>query len=183
MLAIGDRFPEYELTACVSTEPSNAFTCIDSRTYGGKWRVVFFWPKDFTFVCPTEIAEFGRLYEEFSRRSTQVIGVSVDSEFVHFAWRKDHPELRDLPFPMLSDVKRELSCTAGVLGADGVAQRATFIVDPNNEIQFAMATAPSVGRNVAEVLRVLDALQTDGLCPCNWQPGQPTLDVGRLMAG
>jgi alkyl hydroperoxide reductase subunit AhpC len=142
---------------------------------------VFFWPKDFTFVCPTEIAAFGRLNEDFADRDAQVLGVSIDSEFVHHAWRKDHPDLRDLPFPMLSDLKRELSEACGVLGEDGVAQRATFIIDPNNEIQFAMVTAGSVGRNVDEVLRVLDALQTDELCPCNWKKGDTTLDAAKLL--
>ena len=183
MLTVGDRFPEYELTACVSLDPDSAFETIDHKTYDGKWRVVFFWPKDFTFVCPTEIAEFGRLNEEFADRDAQVLGVSVDSEFVHHAWRKDHPDLRDLPFPMLADVRRELSSALGVLGEDGVAQRATFIVDPNNEIQFTMVTAGSVGRNVKEVLRVLDALQSDELCPCNWNKGEETLDAKKLLAG
>ncbi|HEX5542485.1 MAG TPA: peroxiredoxin [Micromonospora sp.] len=183
MLTVGDHFPAYELTACVSLDPDNAFAAINNKTYEGKWRVVFFWPKDFTFICPTEIAEFGRLNSEFADRDTQVLGVSIDSEFVHYAWRKDHPDLRDLPFPMLSDIKRELSMAAGVLGDDGVAQRATFIIDPNNEIQFAMVTAGSVGRNVSEVLRVLDALQTDELCPCNWNKGGETLDPKKLMVG
>lgn len=182
MLTVGDHFPEYELTACVSLDAENAFSTIDHKSYEGKWRVVFFWPKDFTFICPTEIAEFGRLNGEFADRDTQVLGASVDNEFVHFAWRKDHPDLRELPFPMLADVKRELAAAAGVLGPDGVAQRATFIIDPNNEIQFAMVTAGSVGRNVTEVLRVLDALQTDELCPCNWSKGDQTLNAKALMA-
>lgn len=182
MLTVGEKFPEYELTACVSLEPEDAFDTINHKTYEGKWRVLFAWPKDFTFVCPTEIAEFGRLAGEFADRDAQVLGWSVDSEFVHYAWRKDHPDLRELPFPMLSDVKRELTEAAGVLGEDGVAQRATFIVDPNNEIQFVMVTAGSVGRNVAEVLRVLDALQTDELCPCNWNSGGETLNATKLLA-
>ena len=183
MLTVGDRFPEYELTACVSLDADNAFETINHKSHQGKWRVVFFWPKDFTFICPTEIAEFGRLNGEFADRDAQVLGVSVDNEFVHYAWRKDHPDLRDLPFPMLSDIKRELTAACGVLGEDGVAQRATFIVDPNNEIQFVMVTAGSVGRNVSEVLRVLDALQTDELCPCNWNKGGATLDANALLAG
>ncbi|MFC0863478.1 peroxiredoxin [Sphaerimonospora cavernae] len=183
MLTVGDRFPEYELTACVSLDSEKAFETINHKTYDGKWRVVFFWPKDFTFVCPTEIAEFGRLNEEFADRDAQVLGVSVDSEYVHHAWRKNHPDLRELPFPMLSDIKRELTSELGVLGEDGVAQRATFIVDPNNEIQFTMVTAGSVGRNVKEVLRVLDALQSDELCPCNWNKGEETLDAQKLLAG
>ncbi|MEV5830752.1 peroxiredoxin [Spirillospora sp. NPDC052242] len=183
MLTVGDQFPEYELTACVSLDADNAFETINHKTYEGKWRVVFFWPKDFTFVCPTEIAEFGRLNEEFADRDAQVLGASVDNEFVHFAWRKDHPDLREIPFPMMADLNRELCEALGILTADGVAQRATFIVDPNNEIQFSMVTAGSVGRNVKEVLRVLDALQSDELCPCNWNKGEETLDAGKLMAG
>ena len=189
MLTVGDTFPQYSLTALVpgrlgdvkASTPEDYFTTVDSGTYEGKWRVVFFWPKDFTFVCPTEIAEFGRLNGEFADRDAQVLGASVDNEFVHYAWRIQHEDLLDLPFPMLSDVKRELASALGVLGADGVAERATFIVDPDGQIQFAMVTAGSVGRNVNEVLRVLDALQTDELCACNWQKGQPTINAAELM--
>ena len=175
MLTVGDPFPAYDLTAVVSTNPDTAFVRETSDSHPGKWRVIFFWPKDFTFVCPTEIAGFGRLNSEFADRDAQVLGVSTDSEYVHLAWRQNHEDLRDLPFPMLSDIKRELATACGVLGDDGVAQRATFIVDPEGIIQFVMVTAGSVGRNPAEVLRVLDALQTDELCPCNWQKGQATL--------
>jgi alkyl hydroperoxide reductase subunit AhpC len=181
VLTVGDQFPTYDLTAVVSRDPDTAFAPITPETHAGKWRVVFFWPKDFTFVCPTEIAAFGRLNADFADRDTQVLGVSVDSEFVHLAWRENHKDLRELPFPMLSDLRRELSEACGVLGADGVAQRATFIIDPQNEIQFAMVTAGSVGRNADEVLRVLDALQTDELCPCNWRKGEATLDAKELM--
>ncbi|WP_406285828.1 peroxiredoxin [Embleya sp. NBC_00896] len=181
MLTVGNQFPDYDLTAVVSLEADKAFEQITPKWGDKGWKVVFFWPKDFTFVCPTEIAAFGRLNEDFADRDAQLLGVSVDSEFVHLAWRKDHPDLTDLPFPMLSDLKRELSSAAGVLNADGVADRAVFIIDPNNEIQFVMVTAGSVGRNPDEVLRVLDALQTDELCPCNWQKGGDTLDAAKLM--
>jgi len=137
--------------------------------------VVFFWPKDFTFVCPTEIAEFGRKCGDFADRDTQVLGASVDSEFVHLAWRRDHKDLRGLPFPMLADIRKDLSSALGVLDEEGVAKRATFIVDPQGVIRFSSVTDMNVGRNVGEVLRVLDALQTDELCPCNWQRGEETL--------
>ena len=183
MLSIGDKFPTYDLVGVVSNDATTAFTQIDNKTHEGKWRVVFFWPKDFTFVCPTEIAAFGKLNGEFADRDAQVLGVSVDSEFVHLAWRRDHKDLNDLPFPMLADLRRELTAACGVLNEDGVADRATFIVDPNDTVQFAMVTAGSVGRNADEVLRVLDALQTDELCPCNWQSGQDTLDAQKLLAG
>jgi peroxiredoxin (alkyl hydroperoxide reductase subunit C) len=136
---------------------------------------VFFWPKDFTFVCPTEIAEFAKKNADFVERDAQVLGGSTDSEFVHLAWRKDHEDLKGLPFPMLADIRKDLSGALGILNEEGVAKRATFIVDPQGVIRFASVTDMSVGRNVDEVLRVLDALQTDELCPCNWQPGQETL--------
>ncbi|OZE84551.1 alkyl hydroperoxide reductase [Rhodococcoides fascians] len=189
LLTIGDQFPAYNLTAVIggdlskvnAQQPDDYFTTVTSDDHAGKWRIVFFWPKDFTFVCPTEIAAFGKLNDEFEDRDAQVLGASVDNEFVHFQWRAQHDELKALPFPMLSDLKRELAVATGVLNADGVADRATFIVDPNNEIQFVSVTAGSVGRNVDEVLRVLDALQSDELCACNWKKGDPTIDAGELL--
>jgi peroxiredoxin (alkyl hydroperoxide reductase subunit C) len=176
MLGIGEKFPQFELTGVVTSELANAFETFDQDSFAGKWKVVFFWPKDFTFVCPTEIAAFGRLDGEFRDRDAQVLGVSIDSEFVHLAWRRDKEELRKLPFPMLSDIKRELSSALGVLDpAAGVAQRATYIVDPDGIIRFVYVTDLNVGRSPEEVLRVLDALQTDELCPCNWSAGAETL--------
>ena len=176
MLTINDKFPKFSADAVVSLEKGAEFKTITSDDYAGKWKVVFFWPKDFTFVCPTEIAAFGKKNRDFLERDAQVLGVSTDNEFVHVAWRKSHPDLKDLPFPMLSDIKRELSSSLGVLDPEaGVAQRATFIVDPQGVIRFVYVTDLNVGRSPDEVLRVLDALQTDELCPCNWQPGEATL--------
>jgi peroxiredoxin (alkyl hydroperoxide reductase subunit C) len=178
MLSVGQAFPEFELDATVSTDQKTAFRKITNKDYKGKWKVYFFWPKDFTFVCPTEIAAFGKLNGAFADRDTQVLGGSTDSEFVHLAWRRDHADLRDLPFPMLADVKRELCTELGILDPKaGVAQRATFVVDPEGIIRFVYVTDLSVGRNPEEVIRVLDALQTDELCPCNWQKGEPVLTV------
>jgi lipoyl-dependent peroxiredoxin subunit C len=178
MLGVGQKFPEYELTATVSLERKNAFKTLTHSSHKGKWKVIFFWPKDFTFVCPTEIAAFGKLNKEFADRDAQLLGASIDSEFVHLAWRENHPDLKDLPFPMLADIKRELSGALGILDPKaGVSQRAVYIVDPDNVIRFVMVTDLSVGRNTQEVLRVLDALQTDELCPCNWTKGQDTLKV------
>lgn len=178
MLSVGQPFPLFHLKATVSNDIKNAFAEVSNQTYKGKWLVVFFWPKDFTFVCPTEIAEFGKLNKEFADRDAQVLGASTDSEFVHLAWRQNKDELNKLPFPMLADIKRELSEGLGILDPnEGVAQRATFVVDPDGIIRFTMVTDLSVGRNVKEVLRVLDALQTDELCPCNWQKGEDTLKV------
>jgi peroxiredoxin (alkyl hydroperoxide reductase subunit C) len=176
MLSIGQKFPQFSLTGVVSNDLNTAFQNFDQDTHKGKWKVVFFWPKDFTFVCPTEIAAFGKLNREFNDRDAVVYGASTDSEFVHLAWRKDKEELRNLPFPMLSDIKRELSTALGILDPEaGVAQRATFIVDPENVVRFVYVTDLNVGRSPEEVIRVLDALQTDELCPCNWQKGEDTL--------
>jgi peroxiredoxin (alkyl hydroperoxide reductase subunit C) len=176
MSGIGRRFPEFTLTGVVSNDVNNAFQTFTHDSFPGKWKVVFFWPKDFTFVCPTEIAAFGKLDKEFRARDGQLLGVSIDSEFVHLAWRREKEELRSLPFPMLADIKRELTAALGILDPDaGVAQRATFIVDPQGVIRFVYVTDLNVGRSPEEVLRVLDALQTDELCPCNWQKGEETL--------
>ncbi len=178
MIAVGDNFPEFNLKATVSNDIKSAFKDIKRDIYKGKWLVVFFWPKDFTFVCPTEIEAFGKMDKDFKDRDAQVLGCSIDSEFVHLAWRKDKKELQTLPFPMLADVKRELSAALGILDKNaGVSQRATFIVDPQGVIRFIMVTDLNVGRNPQEVLRVLDALQTDELCPCNWKKGEETLVV------
>ena len=176
MLGIGQKFPQFALTGVVSNDLANAFKPFDNQSAAGKWQVIFFWPKDFTSVCPTEIAGFAKLDKAFRERDAQVYGVSIDSEFVHLAWRKEQEELRKLPFPMLADIKRELATALGVLDPEaGVAQRATYIVDPQGVIRFVYVTDLSVGRNPDEVLRVLDGLQTDELCPCNWKKGDETL--------
>lgn len=183
MLGVGEKFPEFKVKATSPQKLSeinidNVFIDVDNKSYEGKWLVVFFYPKDFTFVCPTEIAAFGDLIEEFEDRDTQVLGGSTDSEFVHWAWRKHQSELTDLPFPLLADVKRELTQDLGILDkAEGVAQRATFIVDPDGIIRHVSVNDLNVGRNPKETLRVLDALQTDELCPCNWSKGEETIDL------
>ncbi|MGE0651380.1 MAG: peroxiredoxin [Alphaproteobacteria bacterium] len=177
MLTIGDAFPHFELKAVGGGEPNPTFSTITNETDSGAWKVIFAWPKDFTFVCPTEIAAFGRLREEFAKRDAVVYGLSTDSEYVHLAWRQAHPELKQLPFPMLADLKRELSQALGILDKEeGVCLRATFVVDPEGMIRFVSVNDLNVGRNPDEVLRVIDALQTGELCPCNWQKGEPVLN-------
>ena len=176
MLTVGDKLPSFSLTAVTSLDKGKEFSTITDRSYQGKWKVLFFWPMDFTFICPTEIAEFGKRARDFADRDAQVLGGSTDTHFVHLAWRKSHPDLRNLPYPMLADTKRELATQLGILHKeDGVALRATFIVDPEGTIRWVGVNDLSVGRNVDEVLRVLDALQTDELCPCNWKQGEATL--------
>jgi alkyl hydroperoxide reductase subunit AhpC len=177
MLTIGDRLPQFSLKSCVSAEDGKEFQTIKDSSHESLWKVLFFWPLDFTFVCPTEIVEFGDNASEFTKRKCQLLGCSTDSEYSHLAWRKDHPGLKHLPFPMLADIKRELSTNMGVLHKDaGICLRATFIVDPGNTIRWVSVNDLSVGRNVDEVLRVLDALQTEKLTPCGWTPGQKTLN-------
>ncbi len=176
MLTIGDQFPEFNLNSCVSLEPGSEFQLISQKTYPGKWMVYFSWPMDFTFVCPTEIAEFANANADFQELNAQLIGFSTDSHYVHHAWRTHHPELTHLPFPMVSDIKHQLSNALGIIHRDaGVCLRSTFIVDPSGTIRWASANDLPVGRNVGEVLRTLDALQTEKLTPCNWKRGQSTL--------
>ena len=158
MLGVGDLFPSFKMKATVSTEASEkAFQDVENATYKGKWLVLFFYPKDFTFVCPTEIAGFGRLNSQFQSKKAQVLACSTDSEFVHRAWRNQEASLKNLPIPMLADIKRELSAALGILDPrEGVAQRATFIVDPEGIIRFIYVTDLAVGRSPEEVLRVLE---------------------------
>jgi len=182
-LSVGKKFPEFNLKA-VDGKPfkdiniDNVFININNDIYKNKWLVIFFYPKDFTFVCPTEIAAFAALNDEFSDRDTVLLTASTDSEFTHWAWRKHQEELRDLPIPMLSDIKGELSKELGIFDEnEGVSQRATFVVDPDQIVRFSMVTDLNIGRNPKEVLRILDALQTDELCPCNWKKGDETIDL------
>src|ERR1700760_4240387 len=114
MLTVGDKLPNFDLLATVSLDKGKEFQRINNKTHEGKWLVLFAWPMDFTFVCPTEIAEFGRRNGDFADRDAQVLGMSTDSHFVHLAWRKDHADLKSLPSPMLADIKRELSQSLGI---------------------------------------------------------------------
>ena len=178
MLTVGDKLPPFDLQAVTSLDVGKEFTALNQASHPGKWLVLFAWPMDFTFVCPTEIAEFGRRTNDFRARDAEVLGVSSDTHFVHLAWRTHEPMLRDLPFPMLADTKRELATALGVLHpTEGVPLRATFLVDPDGIIRHASVNDLSVGRSVDETLRLLDAFQTGGLTPCNWKAGDPTLRV------
>ena len=177
-LSLGSQFPEFKKKAVVSIEKGNEFYDLtyEEIKNAGKWMVMFWWPKDFTFVCPTEIAEFNKAYQDFADRDAVLVGASTDSEFVHAAWRRDHEDLRDLQFPMLADTSKSLAEELGILEAEEkIAYRATFIVDPQGTVRWVSLYDLNVGRSVKEVIRVLDALQTDELCPCNWQKGEATL--------
>ncbi len=175
MLTVGEKFPEFSCHANVGSN-ADSLTKVDNKTYDGKWVTYFFYPKDFTFVCPTEIAEFNRQLGEFRDRDCEVVGGSTDNEYSHLAWCQSHDDLKELKFPLIGAQK--LAAELGILDPDeSVCLRATFVVDPHGTIQFASANALSTGRNVNEILRVIDALQSDELCPCNWKKGDETLKV------
>lgn len=178
MLTIGDKFPDFNKKAIVSLETGKEFENVDSETHrkDGKWMVMFWYPKDFTFVCPTEISEFNNQYDNFVSNNAVLYGASTDSEYVHLAWRNDHADLKELNFPLIADTSKSLADELGILEADEkVAYRATFIVDPEGTIKWININDLGTGRNVNEVIRALKALQAPGLTPCNWEPGQATL--------
>ncbi len=176
MLTVGDKLPEFKVSVQQGIGALPNGETLSSTDYAGKWKILFWWPKDFTFVCPTEIIGYGDLAQDFADRDAVLIGASTDTDFVHFAWRKSDERLAQADFPWIADTKKELASALGILDPnEGVAYRATFIVDPDNVIQQVTVNGLNVGRNPQETLRVLDALQTDELCPCNWEPGQEVL--------
>lgn len=184
MLGIGDKLPEFTV---VGVKPKfmmpeqngeSAFEEITQDSFAGKWKVIYFYPKDFTFVCPTEIVEFARLNDEFADRDCVVLGGSTDNEFCKLAWRRDHSDLAELNQWSFADTTGSLIDALGVRAkGEGVALRATFVVDPHNEIQHVSVNGLNVGRNPKEILRIVDALQTDELCPCNRPVGGDTIDL------
>ena len=181
MLCVGDTLPDFSVTGVRpgfndhEETGQTAFEMLTKDSFPGKWKIIFFYPKDYTFVCPTEIVEFAALEGEFADRDCVVMGGSTDNEFCKLAWRRDHPDLDKLRQWSFADTNGSLVDGLGVRSQDGVALRATFIVDPDNVIQHVSVNNLNVGRNPREVLRVLDGLQTDELCPCNRQVGGETL--------
>lgn len=180
MLTVGQKFPEFKKLATVSLEHGKEFAEVSSEDHkkAGKWMVMFWYPKDFTFVCPTEIASFNKHYDDFVKLNTELLGASTDSEYVHLAWRQSHPDLKDLKFPLIADTSKSLAEELGILEEnEKVAYRATFIVDPEGIIRHVSVNDLNVGRNLHEVIRVLEALQLGGLIPCDWEPGDEPLKV------
>jgi lipoyl-dependent peroxiredoxin subunit C len=181
MITIGQKIPAFKVTGVKpgfnlpEEKGVSAFEEITEASFPGKWKVIYFYPKDFTFVCPTEIVEFANLDREFSDRDAVVLGGSPDNEHVKLAWRRDHKDLDKLGQWSFADTSGSLIDGLGVRSPDGVPYRATFVVDPDNVVQHVYVTNLNVGRNPADTLRVLDALQTDELCPCNRQVGGETL--------
>ena len=175
MLTVADKLPSFKVRAVVSTQPGKEFKDVSDTDFAGKWLVLYFYPKDFTFVCPTEIVEFDKAVKDFKDRDAVVVGGSTDNEYSHLAWRNSHADLKHISHPLVH-LTPKLATELGVMHpAEGAAIRVTFIVDPSGVIRSVAAYDLSVGRNVKETLRTLDALQTDELCPCNWQKGEATL--------
>jgi len=175
MLTVGQKFPAFKAPGCIGPDKESLQT-FTNESFAGKWVVYFFYPKDFTFICPTEITEFNRQLKEFKDRDCEVVGGSTDNEYSHLAWCQSHEDLKQLKFPLIAAQK--LAADLGILDPEAnVCLRATFVVDPQGVIQYATANSLSVGRNVQEVLRVLDAIQSDELCPCNWKPGEEFIKV------
>ena len=178
MLTVGDKLPEFIVPVQQGTDALPAGDTLSHDAFPGKWKVLFYWPKDFTFVCPTEIVGYSELKDDFADRDAVLIGASTDTAHVHLAWRKSDPDLAAADFPWIADNGAVLAGKLGILDRnEHVAFRATFIVDPDNVIQAVQVNGLNVGRNPAETLRVLDALQTDELCACNRPAGGETLSL------
>lgn len=174
MLSIGDKFPEFTKPAVLANKQFGDISSEDHKKEG-KWMVMFWYPKDFTFICPTEIYEFNKQHENFTKLGAILYGASTDTEDVHLAWRENDKNLNDLAFPLIADTSKSLSEELGILQPEKVAYRATFIVDPYGIIQWININNDNTGRNVTEILRALEATQTVDKTPCNWEPGDATL--------
>lgn len=182
MKTVGDKLEAFSVTGVKpgfnehEEKGVSAFEAITEKSFSGKWKVIYFWPKDFTFVCPTEITGFAKLAKDFADRDAVLMGGSTDNEFCKLGWRRDHKDLSKLNHWSFADVTGALVDQLGVREKEaGVALRATFIVDPDNTIQHVSVNNLNVGRNPEEVLRILDGLQTDELCPCNRAVGGDVL--------
>lgn len=170
---VGEQVPDLAVAAFVRgvDEPVE----LRLSEYRGRWLVVFFYPRDFTFVCPTELVAFAELEADFGTVGAVVVGASTDSYWTHRAWFTTDPRLGTVSYPVVADANQALASAFGVLGHDGAAYRATFLVDPDGVVRHASVTTGDAGRNVDEVLRTLQAVQTGALCPAGWRPGEPTL--------
>ncbi len=178
-LRVGMQAPDFTATAVFDQE----FKDITLSQYRGKYVVLFFYPLDFTFVCPTEITAFSDRYSDFSSKNTEVLGVSVDSKFTHLAWiqtPRNEGGIGDINYPLVSDLKREICQSYNVLNEDGEADRGLFIINPNGVIMHSTINKAPVGRNIDETLRILQAYQyveshPDEVCPAGWTPGDKTM--------
>jgi len=170
---VGCPAPEFTCDALVDGKVDGKVSLGD---YKGKWVLLYFYPLDFTFVCPTEIIAINEAVPKLAELNCQVLAASTDSAFSHLAWTESHPGLKNMAHPMIADTTHALSKAYDVLLEDkGIALRGSFLIDPEGVLQWSNVNALNVGRNVDEIIRVLEALQTGGLTPCGWTPGQDTL--------
>jgi lipoyl-dependent peroxiredoxin subunit C len=176
---VGQPAPDFQVQAYIrpADGSDDQFKTVKLSDLKGKWVCLFFYPLDFTFVCPTEIVAFNKSLDEFEDRDCVVLTASTDSVYSHKGWCDSHEDLQKLKYPMLADTNHSLARSYGVLKEDaGIAYRGIFLIDPNGVTRWQAIHDLGVGRNVDEVLRVLDALQTDKLCPCNWKKGDETIN-------
>jgi peroxiredoxin 2/4 len=172
---VGSPAPNFNLEAVIGTAPGSEFKKLSLNDFREKWLVLFFYPADFTFVCPTEIKGFNDSLDSFKKLNAEVVGASTDSQWSHLAWIK-RGDLGALKYPLLADFNKETARAYGVLDEEkGVALRGLFIIDPKGIVQYQVVHNLDVGRSVEETLRVLEALQTGSLCPLGWKPGQKTI--------
>ena len=169
---VGKKAPDFKMNTCLGD--GSDFGEVSLEDYKGKWLVMFFYPLDFTFVCPTEITAYSKRVEDFKKEGAEVLSVSVDSEHSHKAWIES--SLGKVNFPMASDMTKSVSADYGVLiEEEGVALRGLYIIDPEGVIRYSAIHDLNVGRSVNETLRVLKALKTGGLCPIDWDEGEELL--------
>jgi alkyl hydroperoxide reductase subunit AhpC len=172
MVAVGMKAPDFTVKGVYQ----GAIKDYSLRSYQGKWLILFFYPADFTFICPTEVAGFNKMAGDFHAEQAEILGVSVDSPETHRGWIE---ELGGVEYPLLSDADKKVSRAYGVLEeAEGVSERGTFIINPAGEVNYFVVSHMNVGRSVEETLRVLKALRTERLCPSDWKPGQETGELG-----
>ena len=197
LLTIGDQFPQYDLAAVIGGDlskvdakaPEDYFTRVASTDTPGQWRIVFFWPKDFTFVCPTELGDMADNYEDFKALGVEIYAVSTDTHFTHKAWHSTSDTIGKITYPMIADPTLQISTNFEVLReGQGLADRGTFLVDPDGVIQFMEVTAEGVGRNAAELLRKVHAAQyvrnhPGEVCPAKWEEGEDTLAPSLDLVG
>jgi alkyl hydroperoxide reductase subunit AhpC len=174
-LQVGKQAPDFEVDAYIrgESEPRR----VSLSEHRGQWVVLFFYPRDFTFVCPTEIQEFGELHAEFTAERAVVLGASTDSYFSHKAWFESDERLLDVDYPVLADTAQQIARSYGILLEDGTALRGTFLIDPDGVLRHMQVNDLDVGRNTRETLRLLRAFRTGELCPSSWNPGEETLTV------
>ena len=169
MVKVGKKAPMFSLQGYMNDQIADYN--LDNQK--GKWQVIFFYPMDFTFICPTEVTAISKHYDEFEKIGAQVWGVSIDSVHVHKAWVK---ELGGLRYPLLSDIKKEVATMYGTLiEEEGISLRATFVIDPDGIVKYHLVNDNNIGRNTPELVRVISALQTGELCPVDWSDGEKTL--------